>query len=156
MDKSVQAITITATKGWKMKYGKELRRYENCPPGDAQPGSTQAFRFVHSDIADSRNFTPPAELQPNRTFRGRGLCLSWALSFFVNAEDAKKRFHALGQKHRNIHKAIGSCLAKGQLRDTDGRHTKPTRDGHFSLFESASASLASQFTITEDLVDGAC
>jgi len=135
-----------------LKYDAELGRYNNCPPAKAEPRRQPAFRFVFDDIADSRNFLPPALRQPQRAFRENQKCISMALSMFEKREDAIKRYNGLKRRHRNIHKAIGTHLAQGEIEKTDGL-TTPLAKGHFSLFEAKDANLAGKFEIVEAICD---
>lgn len=134
------------------KHDDELRRIENCPPSGMIAPQCQAFRFVHEEIKDSRNFQVPAILQPGRKFKDvADECDAWGLSLFVSNTKAIEYFKRLVAKHRNIRKQIGTNLASGKLMPTDGYITPVDEAGHFSLYEVGELNLATRFAIVEPL-----
>jgi hypothetical protein len=132
-----------------LKYAAELGRYPNCPPTDASPCTKVAFRFVHSEAEDRRNFLCPAKINPRRQFSPDKRCDALALSLFSTREKATKFYQDLRRSNPNIYKLIGSCLSSGQLELTDGVATVERTDGHFSLWESADANLVTRFKVVE-------
>jgi hypothetical protein len=141
---------------WKdameLKYLAELSRYPNCPPRSAKQRSRPAYRFVHEDIKDKRNFLPVIKLNPAREIPENMLCDCLALSMFESVDTAKKRFATLKKKVRNIHKTIGTHLATCNLVEEDGLSTVANDDGHFSLYESKSATAwETRFSVVGDL-----
>lgn len=133
------------------KYSKEIDSIRNCPPEKTEAPQTTAYRFVHSDITDERNFLPVAILKPKRRFEiGYQQCISLSLSLFQSAEQAKFKYTNLKKAFRNIHKSIGTHLAKGEITPDDGSITEANNEGHFSLFESTDADFASKFEIIEE------
>ncbi len=134
-----------------LKYGRELRRYNSCPPPKAVARAQTAFRFVFDRIDDERNFLPAARRDPQRTFKRDALCISMSLSLFDTRDQAANHYAALKQRHRNVHKTIGTHLAKGNIKATDGVATPSQPSGHFSFFESKGTDLATTFEIAEPL-----
>ena len=136
----------------ELKYQSDISSIPMCPPQDAIPRDLRAFRFVHSDIKDDRNFVVPAKLNPKRTFPDYvEQCAAYALSFFATQEAAEKRLRSLVKVSQNIKKRIGTHLAEGDLKSADGRTTSPSPSGHFDLFESKDLTLAARFQIVEEL-----
>lgn len=133
------------------KYADDLGRYNNCPPENAVPHCREAYRFVHEDIGDHRNFKPCSKLKPRRALSAHDPCVSFALSLYLTKEQAAARYEFLREEHPNFPKTAGTHLARGILCDEDGRACHFSSNGHFSFFESPSANLAAKFTIVEAL-----
>jgi hypothetical protein len=133
------------------KYSAELAQYPNCPPKNAQQLCRPAFRFVHADLEDKRNFLPVAKLNPARVIPEHLLCESLALSMFASKESAERRYQSLRRQVKNIYKTIGTHLATCNLSEEDGISTIASETGHFSLFESKDINWEKRFTIVGDL-----
>ena len=131
-------------RAMQLKYADELGRYENCPPANVSPRSGEAFRFVHADAADTRNFMVVSRLNPARLphLPDAVCCSSFALSLFSKKEKAIEFFGKLKNKNRNIHKSLGTHLATVTIDENDGHATADSVEGHFSLYESHSADLS--------------
>lgn len=106
--------------------------------------SGDAFRFVHFPVA-ADDFDPPAVR--NKPMPPRG-CGDWALSMFVSTATAQEFHRKLRQlPNPNIVKKIGDHLAVGKLQPAFGRATKPTKNGHFDLFEYSNSNIAAAFSV---------
>jgi hypothetical protein len=134
-----------------LKYADDLSRISDCPPPSAATCERAAFRFVHADPKDPRNFLPVSKLTPQRKFEDDDIrCLSHALSLFDSREHAAAFYKRKKTKYRNFHKTIGTHIAKGALTHGDGVSTVPRWDGHFDFFEAHGVDLSARF-----VVDGA-
>lgn len=130
-----------------LKYGGEMTGLCDCPPADAGPASPRgAFRFVHADMADARNFVPPAKLTPTRWINRSPECSDFALSLFETPGQARTFYGELAKTFKKIGTAIGTHLAEVTLQASDGMVTPADPDGHFDLHEDASADLAGSAT----------
>ena len=68
------------------KYQRELARFVECPPPNAEPCERDAFRFVF-EVVDDRSFVPVAKLNPSRQFENEHeCCMAHALSMFATQE----------------------------------------------------------------------
>lgn len=136
----------------ELKYHADISAIPLCPPSGVAERDQRAFRFVHSELNDARNFIVPAKLNPKRTFSDyEEQCAGYSLSFFSTKEAAIKRFLALAKVAPNIKKRIGTHVAEGDLKKSDGKSTPDSRSGHFDLFEAMGTTLAGRFLIVEEL-----
>lgn len=139
----------------ELKYATDLRQIPECPPSAAVPCVRKAFRFVHEDVSDCRNFSPVAKINPRRILQGskpHGRCIAFALSFYASKEQAITAFNNMLARQQNFWKTVGDRLATGQLSGGDGVALGVSNDGHFSFFESLSADFSSsRFTVIERL-----
>ena len=56
----------------ELKDASELGRYQNCPPRDLSACSCRtAFRFVHAELKDDRNYLPSASEAKSVDWNGR-------------------------------------------------------------------------------------
>lgn len=108
----------------------------DCPPGDAgAPRDGVAYRFVHAEQTDPRNFLPPAKLSPSRWINRAPECSDYALSMFLSVAQATRFYDELAQTYKKIRLTIGTHLAEVTLAATDGLATPADPDGHFDLHE---------------------
>lgn len=136
----------------QLKYATELNRFPNCPPDNATPCDRQAFRFVHSELSDIRNFLPVAKLTPQRRLRPDMRCVSLALSFWATKDQAVAAHRSFREQFQNFEETAGGYLASGVLRHEDGRAGPDRRDGHFSFFESSTANFGpDRFSVVQEL-----
>lgn len=136
----------------ELKYHTDISGIVACPPTVAAPRDQHAFRFIHDEIHDERNFVVPAKLNPKRKFPGHEeQCAAYALSFFSSKDAAFAKFLKLVKSNPNIKKLLGTQLAEGDLKKQDGRSTPISKSGHFDLFESKDSSLAGRFRIVATL-----
>jgi|GEM_PF-1180697 len=136
----------------EFKYAEEMVLVDNCPPSDAVARETEAFRFVHEEIGDGRNFLCVWKLNPARKLAEKERCSGLGLSFFISEECARKRYEHLSRSHRNIGKSLGTKLASGTLKNEDGRRSNPGSSGHFDFWEAVGVEFASRFVIIADLI----
>lgn len=111
---------------------------------------TTGFRTVHSPI-NERDFLPIAKLDPARYPPGTERhCASFAISLFSTHEGILRKFAYIRSTNPNIEKDVGTHVAGGDIDETDGVITKPSRhSGHFSLYEAEGSSLVAKFSIVE-------
>lgn len=134
------------------KFRDQLNSIERCPPSDAVEIEKTAFRFVHSELADPRNFKPPAMINTRRHFPNEKVkCRAHALSMFECRDKATLFFKNLEKSVPNVRKSIGTLIAKGNISRSDGRATRSEKNGHFDLFLYESESLSSKFTIDSEI-----
>ena len=99
-----------------LRYAEELEKYSNCPPDPSVTRDNEAFRFVHEEIGNPRNFQCVARLSPRREFdTDAQRCDSWALSFFASHDKAMAFYQKLKRSMKNIERTIGTHLATGQI-----------------------------------------
>lgn len=119
----------------------------DCPPATSSPPTARAvYRFVHADMADGRNFLPPAKLSPSRWVNRKPECSDFALSLFESVPQATRFYDELAKTFRKIRLTIGTHLAEVSVTPADGLATPVDTDGHFDLHEYASADLGSAST----------
>ena len=134
------------------KYAADLSNHPECPPTTVRPHVGDAFRFVHSDLADERNFLPAAKLNPRRKLRPHEQCFGFSLSLYVTRDTAVKRFTYLHSLHENFPKTAGDSLATCTLCETDGRACNFNLNGHFEFFESDTSDLRPMFSLVEKII----
>lgn len=125
----------------QLKYAAELARFPKCPPDSAVCCERTAFRFVHSDINDHRNFLPVAKITPQRRLRPEMRCAAHGLSFWATKDQALAAHRSFREQFPNFEATAGSHLASGILREADGRACPVRHDGHFTFFEFATSAL---------------
>ncbi len=115
----------------------------SCPPSTYTAQKIEAFRWVHTDMNNFKNFTPRYYLAPKRDLeriakienkkeQNKQLCNMLALSMFETEKKAKERFDALKQiMGKNIFKHLGTHIAKGCLEIEDGVNSPFDTNGHF-------------------------
>ena len=139
----------------ELKYAVDMRQIPECPPSAAVPCEREAFRFVHEDVLDTRNFNPVAKINPRRILQGskpHAKCIAFALSFYASKEQAITAFKTMLARHQNFRNTVGDQLATGQLSRSDGVALGVSNDGHFSFFEFASVDFSTgRFNVIERL-----
>jgi hypothetical protein len=133
------------------KYAAEMASLACCPPSDVVPCDREVYRFVHKEIADTRNFMCVRKLSPTRKLKPEHRCSGLGLSLFVSEEKAIKRYKELKSYIPNLEKTLGNSLAAGIIKPDDGRMSLPSTNGHFDLWEAEGANLVDQFRIIADL-----
>lgn len=134
------------------KYATDLGRHPGCPPATTAPHIGPAFRFVHFDMSDSRNFLPAVKINPRRKLRQHEQCFGLSLSLYKTRDQAVARYRYLHDQHENFHKTAGDSLATGTLDAADGHGCNYNTNGHFEFFESDTSDLPSKFTFLEKLI----
>ena len=137
----------------EFKYSEEMLQLPSCPPRSAEAIDGKVFRFFHADMADDKNYLPPAKLQPTRKWKSdEEKCEGFGLSMFFSQEKAEAYFSELRLAVPKIDKRIGTHIAAAQIVVDDGIATSEDGKGHFSLFESSECSLQGRFQLVKELV----
>lgn len=136
----------------RFKYYLYINQLPDCPPCRYEPQNRQAFRFVFEDFDHSNNFLPVLLINPKRinspSFRDNNArCSGYALSFFNTLENAVRRYRGLQRSIPNIHKSIGTHIAKGVITKKDGVISEISNNGHFDLHEFEHTNLRMRFSI---------
>lgn len=136
-----------------MKYQSDLCSINDCPPLTSERVQRQAYRFVFNPICE-KSFIPQGIKKPQRVSGSTNdveRCSLLGLSMFDSDTKAITRYKYLKGLMRNIEKTIGTHLAQGKIRSTDGLVTKPNNQGHYDLFEFKNVNLSPNFQIIVDL-----
>ncbi len=138
----------------RFKYHLYINQLPDCPPSRYEPQNRKAFRFVFADLDHTNNFLPVLLINPKRInssgFKNnRAKCSGYGLSFFDTLENAVRRYRGLQRSSPNIHKSIGTHIAKGVITKQDGTVSEINNDGHFTLHEFEQANLRKSFSIVE-------
>jgi hypothetical protein len=117
------------------KYESYLASFCCCFPKDFSPIQTIAFRFCTSDRNNLTNFLPvffkdDFENDPNSI-----LCTHFALSFYSSEKKLKKKVKSGKTYADNFLKRVGDHHIAVKLDSFSGTQTKPSKRGHFDLFE---------------------
>ncbi|GGI56890.1 hypothetical protein [Winogradskyella haliclonae] len=126
----------------KLKYQEQIDTFDPDLTGFYER-DRDSFRFVHKDNDDERNFLPAFVIDENRTqnnFRGFGL------SFFEDETKAINRYTLLNNDMPNIHKKIGTHLAKGFIESEDGISDDANEFSHFTLLEYEDVEISGKFS----------
>lgn len=149
MNKSAKPKPASASlpQPMNLKYAKEIGLIKSCPPKACKPGARDAFRVIHADFSHPNNFRPPAQIDPRRVFSNEEKkCSAYALSLFVSKDAVIDFIKAVEKRNQLIRKSLGGHVASGFVQPSDGLLSSTDTHGHFDLFESATANLASHFT----------
>lgn len=135
------------------KYSELINKIKDCPAAVTELNKASSFRWVFSDINDSRNFLPPGIQKPKRFNDSSDLnkCKSYGLSFFNSLEKCTSYFLLRLAESPQLHKTVGDRIANGILDTGDGRGSKPDDFGHFSFYEFVNINLSEKFSIVETL-----
>ena len=129
--------------GRPWKYAAELAALMNCPPQSVTAITKTAYRFVHENITDPRNFLPVALIPGARLPGSAPCCTEYSLSFFENQEKAIERLRQLHGQQPLFHKRSGGCIATVAIDAGDGEATIASKKWtHFDLFEYAEAEMS--------------
>ena len=126
----------------------ELIQAATCPPADALDEARECYRFVHDPI-DISSFIPVGKINPRRMNNQSEnvVCSMLALSFFSNAELARKRFSAIIKSHPMAIKSLGTHIALGKIQIGDGQSTTPDKNSHFDFHPHEGIDLPARFTM---------
>jgi hypothetical protein len=134
------------------KYQSYLDTMNNCPPQVCEHRELTAFRFVSANVKEKENFLPPLIKTPQRIIPGNDKrCDGYGLSFFASVSQAASFYASLQNTVKNIHISIGTHIAEGNLKPTDGVCTKVNSQGHFTLHEYSNANLKLHFRIVKQV-----
>lgn len=131
----------------ELKYQNEINRY-NFDFTAFSEKELICYRWSFNDINHPSNFLPPNILNPENLCHG---CRGWALSFFDNKNDAKRKYFSLVKDKNKLYKKLGTHLSEGMLDNDDGISDEPTNNGHFDHFEYCNITLNQKFRIVEVL-----
>jgi len=134
------------------KYRQDLANFDPCPPLDVIARNEVAYRFVHSDIEDHRNFKPVSKINPQRKLKPEQQCSGFALSFFHTRDQAVKRFGELRRTNPNIEKTLGNQLVACPIFPDNGRASRPNTHGHFDFWEVDGVDWASRVQIVLEAI----
>lgn len=127
----------------KLKYEDEIKKLNYNFDGFSEQERV-AYRWVHSDINDKRNFVPRPLLMPNYSIKD---ATDWSISIFNTEENAIKRLQELNKIKPKIYKKLGSCIAEGNIRIRHGICDIPATSGHFNLMEYKGVDITPEFRI---------
>ncbi|MBL0912359.1 MAG: hypothetical protein IBJ09_08295 [Bacteroidia bacterium] len=128
---------------------------ELCPPADYKATRIDfAFRWVFDRMSNRDNFRSQYHKKPGRFLirEDREKCEALALSFFTSMQAAEKQFRIL-KTHlgANVYRTLGTRLAAGYLRESDGLNSRPDQRGHFNHHPFETARHAERFKIIDIL-----
>lgn len=139
----------------KLKYEAQINKY-NFDFKEFIEQERDAFRWVFSDINDSRNFKPVyilnSQLESIEEAKGINDCTGYSLSFFNTVENAKKRFETITKDKPLLYKKLGTHVAQGSIVKQDGISNRINRFGHFEHFEYENVVFDNKFEIIDNLV----
>lgn len=134
----------------KLKYEEEIKKlaydFENFSEQERI-----AYRWVHQNIDDPRNFIPRPCIKKNYEVKD---FTDWGISLFNTEENAIKRLQNYTQDKPMLYKVLGSCIAKGNLKKMHGICDIPAKSGHFNLMEYKEVNLRPEFEIIKIVCNG--
>ena len=137
----------------KFKHQEFYNELKDCPPSHYSVKEIlTAYRWVFEEIKDKRNFTSQYHKKPSRFLSQKDAvkCQALALSMFDNIEAASARFQALKRYiGDNIYKTLGTKIAVGKVKITDGVCSNTVQSRHFSVHPSATADFNNSFQLTQ-------
>lgn len=132
----------------RYKNHDEMSEIESCPPFAVREANGTAYRFVHENLEDPRNFTCAKHLNPRRTFRTADKqCSSLGLSMYITADAAERAWRYFSSQFQNFAQQTGTHLAIGDLCPDDGHISLPDRNGHFDLWEAEHSNVSRRFSM---------
>lgn len=145
------------------KYESEIFVIDNCPDKECRERARDGYRWIHSE-ASHEDFLPIVLLsgvtrRPIDSTDMEVQCISWGLSFFDSAEEAKTKFSQIisrypPRKRSSYIAQKGDWIALIQLVPRHGKSSLSNKEGHFTLFEYESVDLLedikAKFYIFED------
>ncbi|MDB9309075.1 hypothetical protein PN471_10570 [Aphanizomenon sp. CS-733/32] len=134
----------------RYKYLDDIKDITDCPPTSCTNKNMTAFRFVFelNTENDWKNFLPSKKISPQRTLRNDKVkCSGYGLSFFDSENNAKMFYETMRERNDNIHKSIGTHLAKVSIDQNDGVVTEINNRGHFDLHEYENTNWSHKFEI---------
>lgn len=132
----------------ELKYKTEISKF-TCDLSAFKEIEMESFRWTFEDINDTRNFEPIYINDPKRKQED---CLGFALSFYTTKEAGIKKHKDLTLNRPNLFKKLGTHIASGTLKSTDGIAGKPDEIKHFDFFTYENVELKHKFTITESIL----
>ena len=133
----------------KLKYQEEINNCDNNDLSSFCEKERLSYRWVFEDINDIRNFQPKYLLD---TSIKRNDACGWALSFYETEQHAKKKIDRLLSIRQNLYKKLGTHIAEGILKITDGISNNSNSERHFDLFEYENITLNLNFKIVTEII----
>lgn len=134
----------TDTHAWQYKYLSELNKIKGCPPRVLQNQLTKGYRFAFANLDNPNNFLPPAILKPSRILPNQvaiiECCTGFSLSMYDSLDKLQEKARAAKKSNPLILKRLGTHFIEVEFNTSDGRHTSPSANGHFDLFETSTFS----------------
>lgn len=127
----------------KLKYEDEIKKLNYNFDGFSEQERI-AYRWVHSNINDERNFLPRPKIKENYPIKH---FTDWGISMFDAKENATKRLQELTKDKPAMYKKLGSCIAEGNVKRTHGICDIPATSGHFNLMEYKGVNITPEFRI---------
>lgn len=124
-----------------------------CPPAEAFEAERQAFRWIFDPMTDTC-FLPVAQRNPPRLQRAHDpsqRCSCWALSMHESFEHSSRAFQAVEKTFKRARKTLGSAIAHGTLRCSDGLSTPSDKNGHFDFHPYSTFAPLSTFKVFGEL-----
>ncbi|MCR9011975.1 hypothetical protein [Gabonibacter chumensis] len=134
----------------KLKYEEEIKKL-NYNFDAFKEQEKIAYRWVHQNITDQRNFLPRPLLKKDYKVQQ---ATDWGISMFNTEENAIRRLNECINNKPMLYKVLGSCIAEGNLHPIHGICDKPAINGHFNLMEYKKANLTSDFQIKKVIYNG--
>ena len=135
----------------KFKYSEKLNLCECNLSLFSETDKGLVFHWVFSPINDPRNFIPPFER--NSPPNPKPSCKGFALSFYSTKLIAKTKLLEYKARRANVHKKIGTHIAKGSVNKEDGCCDVTDNEGHFNLLEYKEKIIGNKFQIDERVLD---
>lgn len=129
----------------QLKYNEEIINCIDYNLSEFKEASRIAYRWVCEDISNEANFLPYNILCPKPEYFKKQAF--WALSFFSNVSSSIARHKKLSLNKKNIDKKLGTHIAKGILKVSDGISNNHAKEGHFDFFEYEDVHLNNNFEI---------
>lgn len=146
----INVICNTKKTMSKLKYEIEINRdFENFDFKGFIEKNIECYRWVFNDINNPKNFIPPYISDVNRS---RDIPTGYALSFFETKEAGSSRLKFITKNKPFLKKKLGTHIALGNIKKTDGLCNEPNDIKHFDLFEYSGINLIPNFTILEEII----
>lgn len=134
----------------KLKYENEIKKL-NYNFDAFKEQEKIAYRWVHSNINDRRNFLPRPRIKEDYPISD---FTDWSISLFDTEENAIKKLKGYLKVKPNLYKVLGSCIAEGFINPHLGICDKPVITGHFNLMEYKKVDLTPFFKIKTTVYNG--
>lgn len=140
----------------KLKYEADITAFDpeckDCPPINAVPRATKAFRWVANPMTNGC-FLPPGKKNPRRVNNTKGAanCGLFGVSMHISPQHSIDAFQKLEASFILARKTMGGYVAEGDLAEQDGRCTAPNQAGHFDMYEFETVNLKSSFVMLGEI-----
>lgn len=131
-----------AAQAQALKYAGELGKCADqpCPkPKKFRPvDRASCYRIMRAADADDADFVPLPLTPRGQAEGGERKCEAWALSFFDSAQSVQAKWNSLNERV-DAAALYGTHAGEVDLTAADGLSSEPSKAGHISLHEFASA-----------------